>query len=262
MNNYIEINKKLWDEKTKIHSDSDFYDVKSFLEGKDTLNQIELDLLGDVTGKKILHLQCHFGLDTISLARRGAHVTGVDFSSKAIEKAKELNTIVGTNVNFVLSNVYDLPNILNEKFDVIFTSYGVVGWLANMKEWAKVIHHFLNQNGVFVMAEFHPVVWMFSYDFNKIEFNYMDEKPIIEELEGTYANPKANIKEKSISWNHGLGKIIDAIAKTGLKITDFKEFNYSPYNCFKNTVLIEEKKYQIKGLENKIPLVYAVKAVK
>ena len=112
---YIEINRKLWNKKTKIHYNSDFYDVDSFIKGKNSLNQIEVGLLGDVKGKKILHLQCHFGQDTISLARHGAFATGVDFSETAIKKAQNLNKLTGTNATFIQSDIYKLPGILDEK---------------------------------------------------------------------------------------------------------------------------------------------------
>lgn len=259
---YIDLNKKLWNQKTEIHYGSDFYNVESFIKGKDSLNPIELGLLGSIKGKTILHLQCHFGQDTISLARHGAMPTGIDFSEKAIEKAIKLNETLGTNAKFIQSDIYKLPEILDEKFDIVFTSYGVIGWLPDMHKWAKIINQFLKPGGEFIMVEFHPIVWMFSYDFSQIEFNYMDSAPIIEELEGTYANREAQIKEKSISWNHGLSTVLDSLIKVGLTITDFKEYNYSPYNCFDNTIRTDDGNYKIKGLEDKIPMVYSVKVRK
>jgi ubiquinone/menaquinone biosynthesis C-methylase UbiE len=158
--------------------------------------------------------------------------------------------------------LYKLPEILDEKFDIVFTSYGVIGWLPDMKQWAKIINHFLKPGGEFIMVEFHPIVWMFSYDFKTIEFDYMDSAPIIEELAGTYTDRNAPIQEKSVCWNHGLSTVIDALIKAGLSLTDFKEYNYSPYNCFENTIKIDERKYKIEGLEDKIPMVYSLKAVK
>lgn len=260
--NYIDINKKLWNRKTEIHYDSDFYDVDSFIKGKDSLNPVEIELLGDIKDKKILHLQCHFGQDTISLSKHGALATGVDFSENAIEKAQNLNNQLGTDAKFIKSDIYKLPEILDEKFDIVYTSYGVIGWLPDMKEWAKIIDHFLKPNGKFIMVEFHPIVWMFSYDFKKVEFNYMDSTPIIEKSEGTYTDRNAEIKEESVSWNHGLSTVINSIIKTGLKIIDFKEYNYSPYDCFENTVKIDDRKFKIKGLEDKIPMIYSLKAEK
>lgn len=259
---YIDINKKLWNQKTEIHYDSDFYDVESFIKGKDSLNSIEINLLGKIKGKKILHLQCHFGLDTISLSRHGALATGIDFSEKAIEKAQKLNESLGTNAKFIQSDIYKLPEILDDKFDIVFTSYGAIGWLPDMSKWAKIINQFLKPGGEFIMVEFHPIVWMFSYDFKRVEFNYMDSDPIIEELEGTYTDKDAQIKEKSVSWNHGLSTVLDSLIKTGLKITDFEEYNYSPYNCFENTIKIDDGKFKIKGLEDKIPMIYSLKAAK
>lgn len=259
---YIIKNQKLWDHKTDIHVQSDFYDVTSFLKGQDTLNQIELDLLGEVTNKSILHLQCHFGMDTISLSRRGARATGVDFSQKAILQATALKEELGTDTTFIQSDVYSLPNHLHDKFDTVFTSYGVIGWLPDLDKWAQTIAHFLKPGGEFVMVEFHPVVWMFSSDFESIAYDYMNSRPIIEEEEGTYADPKADIKETSITWNHGLAQVINALLQSGLRLEDFQEYNYSPYDCFQKTIKIDEKKYQIKGLENKLPMVYSIKFTK
>jgi len=259
---YININKRLWNEKTDIHYKSDFYDVNAFINGKDSLNPIETELLENIEGKKILHLQCHFGQDTISLARHGASATGVDFSERAIEKARQLNEQLGTNARFIQSDVYKLPEILDEKFDIVYTSYGVISWLPDMKKWAKVIEHFLKPGGQLVFVEFHPIVWMFSYDFKRVEFDYMESEAIVEELEGTYTDSDVQIKGKSVCWNHGLSTVIDSLIKSGLTLTDFKEYNYSPYDCLENLVEVEEGKYKIEGLENKFPLVYSVKAVK
>ena len=259
---YIGINKKLWNEKTDIHYRSDFYNVESFIKGKDSLNPIEIGLLGKIKGKKILHLQCHFGLDTISLSRHGALVTGVDFSENAIRKARQLNEKLETNATFIQSDIYKLSEVIHDKFDMVFTSYGVVGWLPDMKNWAKIIHQFLKPKGEFILVEFHPIVWMFSYDFKQIEFNYMDSAPITEELEGTYTDRNAPIKEKSVCWNHGLSTVLDSLIKAGLSIADFKEYNYSPYDCFENTAKVDDGKFKIKGLEDKIPMLYSVKAKK
>jgi len=257
---YLEINKKLWDKRTTVHYSSDFYNVEGFLRGESSLNTIELDLLGNIKGKKILHLQCHFGMDTISLSRIGAEVTGVDFSRKSITKAKELAKKTGNNTRFVECDIYKLPQVLDEKFDLIFTSYGVIGWLPDMNRWASVIKHLIKPSGKLVLVEFHPVIWMFSYDFKKVEFNYSDVEPIVEELEGTYTDGGKELKNKSVSWNHGLSTVINALIVNGLKISSFQEYNYSPYNCFENTLEISLNRFQIKGLEGKIPMVYSLTA--
>lgn len=259
---YLAINKAAWNEKTTIHTASDFYDMESFLNGKSTLNGIELSILGDVSGKKILHLQCHFGQDTISLARFGGSTTGVDLSDVAIEKATALAAQLNADAKFICSDVYDLPNHLNETFDIVFTSYGTIGWLPDLNKWASVIAHFLKPGGKFVFAEFHPVIWMFDYNFKEIEYRYFNTEAIIETIEGTYADKNASIKNKTVSWNHSISEVLSALLKSNLEITSFEEFDYSPYNCFNNTEEFEPNKFRIQHLENKIPMVYSLTAIK
>lgn len=264
MNNkeYLAVNKKLWDDKTEVHYQSEFYDVNSFVEGRNSLNSIEIELFGNIEGKKILHLQCHFGQDTISLARLGAITTGVDLSGKSIEKANELNKLCGTNVQFIQSDINSAHKVLDEKFDMVFTSYGTVGWHPDVNIWAQTVERFLKPGGKFIIVDFHPVLWIFDDSFKKIVHNYSDPNPIIEEYSGTYTNRDANITCKSYCWNHGMASIVDSLIKQGLSVTDFREYFYSPYNCFQNTVEIEEGKFQIEGLENKIPMLYSVVAEK
>lgn len=258
MEDYIEVNKKLWNDKVEIHAKSEFYDVDAFIAGKQVLNAIELDLLGDLNGKSVLHLQCHFGQDSIELSRMGARVLGVDLSDKAIDKANWLAEQCGTDTKFICADVYDTPNHIDEKFDIVFTSYGTVGWLPDMDRWAAVVNHFLKPDGKFVFAEFHPVVWMMDYEFSKIDYSYFNIEPIIEEEPGTYTNPEAPIKNKEFSWNHPISEVVGALLKQGLNLKELNEFDYSPYPCFKNLLKLEDKKYQIKGLEGKLPMVYSL----
>jgi len=259
---YLATNKATWNQKVDYHVDSDFYAMEAFLNGKSTLNDIELRLLGDVTGKKILHLQCHFGQDTLSLARMGAKATGMDLSDKAIAKARELNEQLHLDATFVCSDVYDLPNQLEGEFDIVFTSYGTIGWLPDLDKWAKVIHHFLKPGGKFVFAEFHPVVWMFDYDFTKIEYDYFNTETIIETNSGTYADNDAPIKNESVNWNHPLSEVFQSLIKNRLEINTFEEYDYSPYSCFNEVEEFEPNKFRIKHLDNKIPMVYAIVATK
>jgi len=259
---YLEINRKSWNTKVDSHVQSDFYNLKGFLKGESSLNPIELALLGEVKGKSILHLQCHFGQDTISLARLGAKVTGVDLSDKAIEKAKSIAQQTDSDALFICCDIYDLPNHLNKQFDIIFTSYGTIGWLPDMNKWAKVVSKFLKPKGEFVFVEFHPVVWMFDDDFEKIIYNYFNSVPIIETENGTYADKNAKITQKYVSWNHSISDVVNSLIKYGLEIKRFDEFDYSPYNCFNKAIEIEPKKYRIEHLENKIPMVFAIKAQK
>ncbi len=260
--NYIEVNRALWDEKTRHHVASAFYNMDEFLGGRSTLKDIELGLLGDVSGKSVLHLQCHFGQDTLSLARMGAKTTGVDFSGEAIKKAKELNDQLGLGAQFICSDVYKLAERLNDQFDFVFTSYGVLGWLPDMKEWAGVVSRFLKPGGIFVLVEFHPVVWMFNNEFTEIQYSYFNKEAIIETLSGTYADRGADISKTEIGWNHNLAEVMQGLIDAGLNITSFQEIDSSPHDCFRNTVEVSPGRFQIKGLEEKLPMVYALRAVK
>ena len=163
--NYKEIHRKSGNQRVDVHMDSEFYDMKGFLSGKSSLNSIELELLGDIRGKEILHLQCHFGQDTISLARTGAIATGVDLSDKAIQKAQELASQCGVEASFIQCDIYDLPKHLDRQFDIVFTSYGTIGWLPDLDKWAGIVSRYLKPKGKFVFVELHPVVWMFYDDF-------------------------------------------------------------------------------------------------
>jgi 2-polyprenyl-3-methyl-5-hydroxy-6-metoxy-1,4-benzoquinol methylase len=233
-NNYIDINRALWNEKTRHHLASDFYDVKGFLEGNTSLKFIELDLLGDVKGKSILHLQCHFGQDTLSLARMGAKVTGMDFSEEAIQAARDLATQAGIEAEFICCNVYDLPQHLNKQYDIVYTSYGVLGWLPDMQAWAKVAAQFVKPGGTFLLVEFHPVVWMYSNDFTTVQYSYFNREAIVETLSGTYADKNAPMTATEVGWNHDLGEVLQSLLNAGLTIRQFNEYEYSPYNVFKN----------------------------
>lgn len=259
---YLEINRKSWNNRVDVHLKSDFYDVEGFLKGESSLNDIELGLLGDIKGKSILHLQCHFGQDTISLGRLGANVTGVDLSDKAIDHAKILAGKANVNATFICCDIYDLPAHLNEQFDIIFTSYGVIGWLPDMNKWAQIISNYLKPNGKFVFVEFHPIVWMFDDDFKRIEYNYFNSGAIRETQEGTYTDGENDLLQECVTWNHSLREVINSLIQSGLTISSFDEFDYSPYNCFSQTVECEPNKYRIKHLSNHIPMVYSIIAAK
>jgi 2-polyprenyl-3-methyl-5-hydroxy-6-metoxy-1,4-benzoquinol methylase len=155
--NYLEVNRNSWNNRVEAHLKSEFYDMEGFMKGNSSLNEIELKLLGDVKGKSILHLQCHFGQDSISLSRMGARVTGIDLSDKAIQKAEEIAKATQTDAKFICCDLYNLPKHLDEKFDIVFTSYGTIGWLPDMDKWAKIVSQYLKPGGQFVFVEFHPV---------------------------------------------------------------------------------------------------------
>jgi SAM-dependent methyltransferase len=260
--NYLEINKNTWNQKTEVHLKSEFYNLPEFLKGKSSLNSIELNLLGDVKGKSILHLQCHFGQDTLTLSRMGAEVTGVDFSEKAIAKARALTQTLNLKAQFVCCDVYDTPKYIHEKFDIVFTSYGTIGWFPDLNKWAEVISKILRPGGQFIMADFHPVVWMFDNDFKGVLYHYFNTEAIIEDESGTYADREAEIANQTITWNHPTSELLNVLITNGLELNSFNEFDYSPYNCFNETEEFEPNKFRIKHLENKIPMVYSLSATK
>jgi 2-polyprenyl-3-methyl-5-hydroxy-6-metoxy-1,4-benzoquinol methylase len=259
---YFEANRLSWNQRTKVHRDSAFYNVAGFKEGATVLTPIELGELGDIKGKRLLHLQCHFGLDTLNLARLGAEVTGVDLSDEAIKTAKELNAELKMGAKFICCNLYDLKEHLTGSYDMIFTSYGTIGWLPDLDKWAGIVAHYLKPGGVFYMADFHPVAWMFDDEFTHIKYHYDNREVIVTENSGTYTDRKADIKAKEYGWNHGTGELLNSLIKHGLRIEQFNEFMYSPYSVFPNSVETAEGQWQIKGLEGKIPLVYSLRAVR
>jgi len=260
--NYIEVNKSAWNKKTPIHVESPFYDMDGFLKGNTSLKDIELGLLGDIKGKRILHLQCHFGQDTLSLARMGATVTGVDFSDVAISKAKEISAKINVEARFICCDIYELSQHLDEKFDMVFTTYGTIGWLPDMDKWAAIVSSFLKPGGEFVFVEFHPAVWMFDDDFQKIGYNYFNTGPIVETYSGSYADKSADLKEQYVMWNHGMSEVANSIIQNGMELKCLNEYNYSPYPNFNHTIESSPGKYTIAHLDDKIPIVYAIKAVK
>ncbi len=230
-------NRSLWDLKTDIHLRSEFYDLDGFRKGRCSLPRIDLEGLGEVRGKKVLHLQCHFGQDTLSLARMGAEVTGVDFSGKAIEAARRLADELGLAARFIECNVYDLPALLDEAFDLVYTSWGVLGWLPDLGRWAEVVGRYVRPGGRFFMAEFHPVLYLFDWERREVAFDYFNRGTAWEEEhEGTYADPDAPIRHKEYFWCHSLDEVIQPLIDQGLRLQRFREYDYSPWNCFPHLV--------------------------
>lgn len=259
---YFDANKELWNKRTAVHRDSSFYDLAGFKAGQAVLTPIETTELGDVNGKTMLHLQCHFGMDSLDWARRGAKVTGVDLSDVAIDEARKLNDELGLDAKFICSNVYDIEQHLDEKFDIIFTSYGVIGWLPDLDKWAAIISKYLKPGGTFYMAEFHPVVWMFDDEFTHIKYYYENREVIEIESKGTYTDRDADIVAMEYGWNHSISEVLNSLLNQGLKLKHFNEFSYSPYPCFNNVVQGEDGNWRIKGMEGKIPMMYSLSAIR
>lgn len=266
MDDYMNTNRDLWDKLAKIHYDSEFYDVKGFLEGKQTLDPIEVEELPDLRGKSLLHLMCHFGMDTLSLARLGATVTGVDFSSEAIELATSLSETAGIDARFVCANVYDAAKVLKDQFDVVFTSGGVLVWLPDLEKWAEVISSCLKPGGFFYMREFHPVSYIFDNEAGQLRIQnpyFQGEEPLEFEDEGTYADREAKTgKMKSYEWNHPISRIINSLAAAGLRIDFFNEFNYTTYQALAFLVETGDGRWYLPENKNALPMMFSIKATK
>jgi len=254
-------NRERWNALTRIHLDSAMYDVPGFVAGREPLSELELELLGDVRGKHILHLQCHFGQDTLSLARKGALVTGLDLSDAAIHAAGELAVQCGLQAEWVIANVLHFQPELAGRFDTVFTSYGAIGWLPELGPWAQNIRRYLKPGGKLVFVEFHPVVWMFDNEFKAITYPYFNREVIIETEHGSYADRNAPLVQKTYSWNHALSEVLGALLNEGFFLERFHELDGSPHDCFANTVRGEDGQYRIRGMEGTMPMVYALRAV-
>ncbi|MEP1447653.1 MAG: class I SAM-dependent methyltransferase [Paraglaciecola sp.] len=253
---YLKINKEAWDKRTQVHVGSKFYDVEAFKAGKSSLNTIELEQVGNVEGKKLLHLQCHFGLDTLSWARLGAKVTGVDLSPAAIEQANKLKSLLGLQANFIANDVYQFGHQNTQTFDIVFTSYGALCWLPNLNKWANTIAKSLVLGGEFHLVEFHP--------FNDLLSGYCyfpRNEPDIEE-EGTYTENCDGTKSTILTWAHSLNEVINALILAGLSIEHYGEYAFSPYDCFEDLEYVAGKGYQMLHKGQQVPLVYAIKARK
>ncbi|MCL6294239.1 class I SAM-dependent methyltransferase [Jejuia spongiicola] len=259
---YFKTNKNTWNEKVKVHAKSEMYHLDDFKKGKSSLMPYELKALGDVNGKSLLHLQCHFGQDTLSWSRLGAKCTGVDLSDEGIKLAKQLNEELKLDANFICCNVLDTSDFIKDTFDVVFTSYGVIGWLPNLRPWGNMIAERLNKGGMFYMVEFHPIVWMFDYLEDKpvMKYGYMQEDVIYEEYEGTYANNNSKMISKEYGWNHGLGEVITALTEAGLHIDYLNEHDESPYNVLPDLIETESGMFVTK--DKLYPLIFTLKATK
>ncbi len=245
-----------------IHAASEFYNLKGFKKGESSLTSYEIKALGDVSEKSLLYLQCHFGKDTLSWSRMGANCTGIDISDEGIKLARELNEELKLNASFLCCNVLDVSKHISEKFDIIFSSYGTIGWLPDLNPWTQMISERLNKGGIFYLVEFHPIVWMFDYNSHppQMEYGYMQKEAIYQEYDGTYAEPKSKIISKEYGWNHSLSEVLNSLIKAGLTIDHFAEHDSSPYNIFPNLIKNESGMFELPG--KMYPLIFEVSAEK
>jgi SAM-dependent methyltransferase len=213
-------NQQAWDIRTAVHAESSFYDLASFKQGRNSLRPLEQEELGDVSGRSMLHLQCHFGMDTLSWARLGARVTGADFSEDAISFARSLADEIG-----VEANLYDLPKLLEGEFDIVVTTYGVLSWLPDLDGWARVVAHFLRPGGTFCMVEIHPFVGLFDDDGGKLNItgSLFHRGPFETVSVATYADSRVLPPHTEHNWTWTVGEVVTALAGAGLVVERLRE---------------------------------------
>ncbi|HEY7201752.1 MAG TPA: class I SAM-dependent methyltransferase [Candidatus Dormibacteraeota bacterium] len=256
-------NRRLWDERVAVHQRSAHYDLEGFRAGASTLRSIELEELGDVSGRSLLHLQCHFGLDTLSLARMGARVTGVDFSEPAIELARSLAAELGLEARFLCSNVYELTRVLHEQFDVVFTSHGVLCWLPNVAEWARVVARFLRPGGTFVIVDGHPLAGCVEELDGRLEIAYplLGGDALELQATGTYADPTIELPSRvNYQWSWPVSAIVSSLIDAGLRVERLRELPLDTWQRLPSMARDGDGWWRLPG--DPIPLTVACRAVK
>jgi ubiquinone/menaquinone biosynthesis C-methylase UbiE len=270
VNEYIDANHRHWDEVVPLHVAATSYDVEGFKAGKDRLKPIELAELTSVRGKTMLHLQCHFGIDTLCWARHhGAIVTGIDFSEPAIDTARALAAECNIDARFIVSDVYALPDNLDEQFDIVFTSYGALCWLPDIDGWARVAAHFVKPGGTFYVAEFHPIVGIFddketATDFHVLYPYFPPEQPLKWEGWGDYTDRSVKLQnDVTYEWPHPTSAVLTALIDAGLRIEFFHEFSFTPWAQLPSLMYDEgDMQYRLTDRNGSLPLTYSIKATK
>ncbi|MFC4335761.1 class I SAM-dependent methyltransferase [Salininema proteolyticum] len=263
---WLDLNRANWDDRVPLHAESDYYDLDGFVAGGDTIRGFETGEVGDVEGKSLLHLQCHMGLDTLSWARRGASVVGVDFSPKAVEVAAGLAKRIGFSeeeAGFVTSDVYSAPDLLDfERFDIVYTGIGALCWLPDIEKWAETAAAFVAEGGFLYVAEFHPVTWTLWPSGNRIERDYFDGEAMVEDEPGTYTDGDAEIENTTtVEFQHTMGDVISAVAATGLRLEFLHEHDFTLFQAMDNVEPDGKGLYRPKEGEKSMPLMYSFKAV-
>ena len=264
MNRRLQVNRRNWNERTPVHAASDFYDVEAFKAGRITLKDLERREVGEVSDKTLLHLQCHFGMDTMSWARLSAKPTGVDFSDTAIDLARSLNDELGLGARFIHSNVYDLPDVLDEQFDIVFTSYGVLCWLPDLDKWARVIGNHLKPGGVFYIAEFHPIMATFQQSESgdiRPAWSYFENEFFFEGYGHSYAGTDL-IASPNYEWGHSLAEIVTALIDAGLVLEFLHEFPFTCYQAFPAMVKGEDGWWRFPEHNDSVPQLFSIRATK
>ena len=271
MTDYRQVNRANWDERGPAHAASAGYGLERFRADPEHLSKVvrfDLPLLGDVAGLEGVHLQCHIGTDTISLARLGARMTGLDFSPASLAEARRLAEETGTDVSFVESDVYAAVDVLGAgRFDLVFTGIGALCWLPDIRRWAGVVSGLLRPGGRLFMRESHPVLWALDDrpDGLAIEYPYFETaEPLVWDEPGTYVETDVVFTQTvTHEWNHGLGEITTALLDAGMELTGLVEHTSVPYEALPGQMEdVGGGEWRLRDRPERLPHTYTLQAVR
>ncbi len=257
------LNRANWDDRVPVHLASELYDLEGFRAGADSLRPFEAAEVGDVTGKLLVHLQCHVGLDTLSWARNGALVSGLDFSEPAIEAARSLAADLAIDASFVVADVYDAVTALGgRRFDVVYTGTGALVWLPDMPRWAGVVATLLEPGGFLYLVEGHPFAQILDdAQGANIVRDYFDDRPWVEDYPYTYTDGPALKHTRSVEIQHRLGQIVTALADAGLRIDFLNEHDFDAFQRFES---LERHggQYRFPAGRPRVPMMFSLRATR
>jgi ubiquinone/menaquinone biosynthesis C-methylase UbiE len=267
MTDYLDSNRQLWNAWTQSHLESVHHqDAATFRAGGLTVRSIEREALGDVRGRSLLHLQCNLGSDTLSWARLGADVTGIDFSEAAIDQARAMAAEANIPARFLQCDLYALPTILDEQFDIVFASYGALCWLPDLTRWAKIAARYLRPGGTLLLVEMHPFAMMLettSDDGLSLRVNgpyFHAAEPLTEPLSGRMA--VADAPDVVYIWRYSLGEVVSALARARLRIERLEEYPLAHYQQFPCLVRGGDGWWRWPTPDNTLPMLFAITATK
>ncbi len=261
---WFEANRASWDERVPLHVASAFYDNASFLAGRNSLQPYERAEVGDVTGKSLVHLQCHFGQDTLSWARSGARVTGLDFSEPAIEQARAMARDLGVDADFIAANVYDAVEALGgRQFDIVYVGIGSLVWLPDVEAWAHVVARLLRPGGFLYLSDGHPIAQTLADESLTIEHGYFATEPTRWDEPGTYADlDAATVNNVAYEWPHALGEVFSAITAAGLRVEFLHERDYALFQRWPFLEAHADGTYRMPAGMPSVPMMYSLRASK
>lgn len=257
-------NRLMWDSKVAAHLNSPLYDVPGFLSGRLSLQEHEIRDIGSVEGKSLIHLQCHIGLDTLSWARLGAQVTGLDFSSSSIEAARLLAEQTGLDATFITANVYDAVSAVGRTFDIVYTGVGALCWLPDLTRWAQVVAALLKPGGSLYLFEFHPIEWMLDQDEVgelRLRFDYFTPQAGFRDggAVNYAAGDESDQATPTVQWNHSLGDVVSSLISAGLTISTLREIDRTILEIWSGMERASDGMFRMKQGPS-LPLMYVLEA--